>query len=82
MYYWSGDLSLRSSAIRPAGPELSPDRVAMQVLQSNGFIKYRMESIMKYSLDAIPIEVLVLAVIEFVFMSAFAALLWYVFGRH
>ena len=37
---------------------------------------------MKYSLDAIPVEVLILAVIEFVFMSTFAALLWYVFGHH
>lgn len=37
---------------------------------------------MKYSLDAIPVEVLLLAVIEFVFISAFAALLWYVFGHH
>lgn len=35
---------------------------------------------MKYSLDAIPLEVLVLAFIEFVFVSTFAAVLWYVFG--
>jgi hypothetical protein len=37
---------------------------------------------MKYSLDAIPIEVLVLALIEVVFVSIFAAVLWYMFGHH
>jgi hypothetical protein len=37
---------------------------------------------MKYSLDAIPVEVLVLASIEFVFVSTFAAVLWYMFGSH
>jgi hypothetical protein len=36
---------------------------------------------MKYSLDAIPIEVLALALIEFVFVSTFAAVLWYMFGH-
>ena len=34
---------------------------------------------MKYSLDAIPVEVLVLAFIEFVFVSTFAAVRWYMF---
>lgn len=33
---------------------------------------------MKYSLPSIPIEVLALAFIEFVFVSAYAAVLWYV----
>ena len=37
---------------------------------------------MKYSLDAIPVEVVVLAVIEFVFVSTLAAVLWYMFGHH
>jgi hypothetical protein len=37
---------------------------------------------MKYSLDAIPAEVLVLAFIEFVFVSTFAAVLWFMFGDH
>ena len=36
----------------------------------------------KYSLDAIPVEVLVLAFIEFVFVNTFAAVLWYMFGHH
>ena len=36
---------------------------------------------MKYSLHAIPVEVLALAIIEFVFVSTFAALLWYMFGH-
>jgi len=36
---------------------------------------------MKY-LDAIPVEVLILAFIEFVVVSTFAAVLWYTFGHH
>ncbi len=36
---------------------------------------------MKYSLHAIPIEVLALAFIEFVFVSTLAAVLWYMFGH-
>ena len=36
---------------------------------------------MKYALDAIPIEVLILAFIEFVFVSAFAAVLFFMFGH-
>ena len=36
---------------------------------------------MKYSLHTIPVEVLVLAFIEFVFVSAYAAVLWYVLGH-
>lgn len=36
---------------------------------------------MKYSLDAIPVEVLAPAFIEFVFVSTLAALLWYMFGH-
>lgn len=36
---------------------------------------------MKYSLDAIPVEVLALAFVEFVFVSTFAAVLWYMFGH-
>ena len=36
---------------------------------------------MKYSLDVIPVEVVVLAFIEFVFVSTFAAVLWYMFGH-
>lgn len=36
---------------------------------------------MKYSLHAIPVEVLALAFIEFVFVSTLAALLWYVLGH-
>jgi hypothetical protein len=35
---------------------------------------------MKYSISAIPVEVLALAFIEFVFVSAFAAVLWYMFS--
>ena len=35
---------------------------------------------MKYSISAIPVEVLALAVIEFVFVSTFAAVLWYTFS--
>jgi hypothetical protein len=35
----------------------------------------------EYSLHAIPIEVLALALIEFVFVSTFAAVLWYMFGH-
>ena len=35
----------------------------------------------KYSLDAIPVEVLVLAFIEFVLVTTFAAVLWYMFGH-
>ena len=35
---------------------------------------------MKYFLDAIPVEVLVLAFIEFMFVSTLAAVLWYMFG--
>jgi hypothetical protein len=35
---------------------------------------------MKYSMPTIPIEVLALAFLEFVFVSAFAAVLWYMFG--
>ena len=34
---------------------------------------------MKYSLDAIPVEVLVLAFIEVVLVSTFAGVLWYTF---
>ena len=37
---------------------------------------------MKYSLDAIPVEVLILAFIEFVYVSTLAAVLWYMFGHH
>ena len=37
---------------------------------------------MQYSFDAIPVEVLILAVIEFVFVSTFAAVLWYALGHH
>lgn len=36
---------------------------------------------MKYSMHTIPVEVLALAVIEFVFVSAYAAVLWYVLGH-
>jgi len=36
---------------------------------------------MKYSLHAIPVEVLALAFIEFVFVSIFAAVLWYALGH-
>ena len=36
---------------------------------------------MKYSLDAIPVEVLALALIEFVFVTTFAAVLWYMLGH-
>ena len=36
---------------------------------------------MKYSLDANPVEVLALAFVEFVFVSTFAAVLWYMFGH-
>ena len=36
---------------------------------------------MKYSLQAIPIEVLALAFIEFVFVNSLAAVLWYMFGH-
>ena len=32
---------------------------------------------MKYSMPAIPVEVLALAFIEFVFVSTYAAVLWY-----
>jgi hypothetical protein len=35
---------------------------------------------MKYSMAAIPVEVLGLAFIEFVFVSAYAAVLWYMFS--
>ena len=34
----------------------------------------------KYSMSAIPVEVLGLAFIEFVFVSTLAAVLWYMFG--
>ena len=37
---------------------------------------------MKYFLDAIPVEVLALAFIELLFVSTFAAVLWYMFGHH
>jgi hypothetical protein len=37
---------------------------------------------MKYSLDAIPVEVLILPFIEFVLVSTFAAVLWYALGHH
>jgi hypothetical protein len=37
---------------------------------------------MKYSLDAIPVEAVILAFIGFVFVSTFAAVLWYMFGHH
>lgn len=36
---------------------------------------------MKYSLDAIRVEVLALAFIEFVFVSTLAAVVWYMFGH-
>jgi hypothetical protein len=36
---------------------------------------------MKYSLDAIPVEVLALAFVEFVFVSTLAVALWYVIGH-
>ena len=36
---------------------------------------------MKYILHAIPIEVLIIAVVEFVFVSSLAAVLWYVFSH-
>jgi hypothetical protein len=35
---------------------------------------------MKYSMPAIPVEVLALAFIEFVFVSTYAAVLWSVFS--
>jgi hypothetical protein len=35
----------------------------------------------KYFLRAIPIEVLALAIIEFVLVSTFAAVLWYMFSH-
>ena len=37
---------------------------------------------MKYSLDAIPVEVLVLAFIEVVYVGTLAAMLWYTLGYH
>ena len=37
---------------------------------------------MKYALDAIPIEVLILAFIESVFVSTFAAVLFYMLRHH
>ena len=36
---------------------------------------------MKSALHAIPVEVLALAFIEFVFVSTYAAVLWYVLGH-
>ena len=39
-----------------------------------------MEVRMKYLMPVIPFEVLALAFIEFVFVSAYAAVLWYMFG--
>ena len=36
---------------------------------------------MKYSPHTIQVEVLALALIEFVFVSAYAAVLWYVLGH-
>ena len=36
---------------------------------------------MKYSLHTIPVEALAFALIEFVFVSAYAAVLWYVLGH-
>ena len=36
---------------------------------------------MKYSLDAIRVEVLALAFIEFVFVSTLAAVVWYMSGH-
>ena len=53
--------------------------LAMQ-RQSNGDIRHRMVR-MKFALQAIPVEVLALAFIEFVFVSTCAAVLWYVFGH-
>ena len=35
---------------------------------------------MKYSMPAIPVEVLALAFIELVFVSTYAAVLWYMFS--
>jgi hypothetical protein len=35
----------------------------------------------EYSLYAIPVKVLALAFIEFVFVSTFAAVLWYMFAH-
>jgi hypothetical protein len=37
---------------------------------------------MKYSMPAIPVEVLALAFLEFVFVSVFAIVLWYMFSGH
>lgn len=37
---------------------------------------------MKYSLDAIPVEVLVLVFIEVVCVGTLAAMLWYTLGYH
>jgi hypothetical protein len=37
---------------------------------------------MKYSLDAIPVEVLVLAFIEIVCVGTLATMLWYMLGHH
>jgi hypothetical protein len=48
----------------------------MQALQSSGFIPR-----VNYSLHAIPIEVLALALIEFVIVSTFVAVLWYMFSH-
>jgi len=36
---------------------------------------------MKYSLHTIPVEVLALAFVEFVFVSTYAAVLWYVLSH-
>jgi len=35
---------------------------------------------MNYSISAIPVEVLALAVIEFLFISTLAGVLWYMLG--
>ena len=37
---------------------------------------------MEYSLDTIPVEVLVLAFIEVVFVGTFAAVLWFTLGHY
>ena len=58
-----------SPAIVQQGPRQSDGAARVDVAE---------ESHMKYSLSSIPIEALALAFIEFVFVSAYAAALWYV----
>ena len=54
--------------------------LAMHTVQRNGDLRPRMEVRMKYSMPAIPVEVLGLAFLEFVFVSTYAAVLWYMFS--